>query len=381
MNKKVLGILLMLSFLLSGCWGVNESERMLYIYGVGVDYKDGKYEIYAQIIDFANIAKSEQPNNPEAIQAEVGHASGETISKAFFELYKSMDQKLYWGHFAYIVFSEEVLKEGRTNSIINTFIRFYETRYNTWVYSTKDSVEDIMLTTPIINKAISMSKLADPLNSYKQDSLIAPVNLRKLILHLNEPSHEVKIPTISLKENWKTIKGSSEVTEINGVSIVTPNDLKGFISGDNVQGLQWMTNETIRAGVVIESASKMSVVLQNIDVTVKPIVHDGNDVKFDIEVQMVATLNGFQENVTPDEIKEEVEKKVAKEIRKTYEESLKIGADVYRLSEYLYRDNVKAWKKVQKDGELELTDNSIRNINVDIVKVTTGRKSFKETIE
>ncbi|UZM97257.1 hypothetical protein OL548_18775 [Lysinibacillus sp. MHQ-1] len=29
----------------------------------------------------------------------------------------------------------------------------------------------------------------------------------------------------------------------------------------------------------------------------------------------------------------------------TFEEGLNLDADVFRLSEYLYRDNVKVWKK------------------------------------
>lgn len=81
MNKGILILVIMLTTLLTGCWDVNAPERMLYIHGMGLDYKDGKYEVYAQIVDFTNTAKNEQPvtNVP---QAEVGHASGKTINEA-----------------------------------------------------------------------------------------------------------------------------------------------------------------------------------------------------------------------------------------------------------------------------------------------------------
>lgn len=64
----------------------------------------------------------------------------------------------------------------------------------------------------------------------------------------------------------------------------------------------------------------------------------------------------------------------------TFEEGLKMDADVFRLSEYLYRDNVKAWKKLEKDGKIPLTKDSIRKIDIHINKVSPGRKTFEETI-
>ena len=166
--------------------------------------------MYAQIISFNNIAKSEQPPSPDTIQAEVGYSSGETDHEAFFNLYKSLDEELYWGHLTYIVFSEDLLKSGKMNTVINSFTRFHDTRYQTWVYSTNGSVKDIMLVTPILNKAISLSKMSDPLNSYKQDSTIEPMSIRKLIRKQDEPSYEVNIPLVSVKQNWETQKGKTD---------------------------------------------------------------------------------------------------------------------------------------------------------------------------
>jgi Ger(x)C family germination protein len=347
-----------------------------------VDYKDGKYDVYAQIVDFSIIAKSEQPNK-EAIQAAVGHASGSTMDEAIFELYHSMDQKLFWGHLTYLILTEEVLKNGHANSTINTFVRYRETRYKTWVYGTKDSVKEIMLTTPILNRSMSLSKIADPMNSYAQESLIEPINFRKMIIRLNEPSHEVSIPLVSIKENWETEKETDIATSINGVAVISPNELKGFITEKKVRGLHWMTNETKRGEITVKLDSSndkyLTVALDKIKVKVTPNV-ENDKVKFEIDVKMNATVSGFQENLTDDEIRKAVEKEVTKEIEETYKDALKNDIDIYRLSEYVYRYNIKKWKEVQKDGKVDLTKDSIRNITVNISKVNSGRKSFKKTI-
>ncbi|MGG0658383.1 Ger(x)C family spore germination protein [Rummeliibacillus pycnus] len=386
MNKKILIFLLMLMTLISGCWDTKEPERMLYIYGIGVDYKDGKYHIYAQIISFASIAKSEQPSNPDTIQAEVGHSSGKTEHEAFYNLYKSMDEELYWGHLSYIVFSEDLLKSGETNSFINPFGRFQNIRYLTWVYSTNEPMKKVMLVTPILNKAISLSKLSDPLNSYKLDSTIEPLNMRQLILKLEEPSYEVAIPSVTLLQNWETEKGKNLTTNVNGVSVLTSKGFKGNISGDKVKGLPWMDKKTKRAELTImlnkgESERKHFITANGKvnGVKVTPIVKN-NSVYFDVNVKMEVELGGFQGSIKEKTIKKEVEKEVKKEIKTTFKEGLSIDTDIYRLSEYLYRKDVKSWKKFQKKGKIELHEDSLRNIKVDVQSVYSGRKNFKETI-
>ncbi len=368
--------------LLTGCWDVDEPDRLLYIFGLGIDYKDNEYIIYAQIIDFSNIAKSEQPSNPDAIQAEVGTTKGSTPSEAFYKLYQALDEKLFWGHFSFVVFSENALKDGRANMLINTFIRFHETRYNSWVYSTKDDVKDILLTTPVINKAISLSKLADPLNSYAQDSFIEPMNFRRLIIHLNEPGHETKIPLVSVYDKWETTKQEDTTAHFHGVAIITPDEFKGFIEDEDASGLQWISEKSIRSGLTTETSAneEMSIILNDIRPKREAVIN-GSTIQFDISVSVTATVSGFHGTVTNEEIKRATEKQIEKEIRDTYAKGIELDADVYRLSEILYRGHVREWKKIEKDGKIPLDENSLRNVTVHVEKVNSGRKTFNETVE
>lgn len=382
MNKKILWILLLLTTLLSGCWDVTEPQRMYYIHGLGIDFKDGQYEVYVQIVDFTNIAKSDQPN-PEAIQAEVGHATGKTVEEALFELYHSIDQKMFWGHITYLILSEEVMKSDKVNQVIDYISRFRDTRYMIWVYATKDSLKDILVATPINNKSITLSKLGDPLNSYAQESFVDPINIRKLIIGLNEPSHEIGIPLVTINKNWSSSKGETDAIEIHGVSVLSKDGLKGFLTEDNVHGIQWMHNETLRSEVTSKIGSEESyvtVTLEKIKVIINPIVKN-DKVKFEITIKMKATVNGFLGKITPDEVRQEVMKSIEKDVKETYKEALNMDIDIYRLSEQLYRKNVKVWKKLETNGKIDLTKDSISDIKVEILKVNPGRKTFIETIE
>lgn len=149
------------------------------------------------------------------------------------------------GFFSYVILSEEVLKNGRSNQIIDAFIRYRETRYQIWVYGTKDPVNDILLTTPNINKSIILSKLGNPENSYEQESFIKPINFRTLIIGLNEPNHEIGIPFVTIKD-WETEKETKNEADLLGVGILSPKEFKGFIPAEKSRGLQWMTNDTKR---------------------------------------------------------------------------------------------------------------------------------------
>ncbi|GAA3348751.1 Ger(x)C family spore germination protein [Deinococcus persicinus] len=384
-QKNIMLVILMLTttLLMSGCWDVTEPQRMYYVQGVGVDYKDNEYIAYIQLMNFANVAKTEQ-SNPQAAPTEVGKATGKTIEEAIYKLYRSMDQEVFWGHMTYLLFSEKAMESEHAIPIIDTFLRFRETRYHIWVYCTQDPIEEVLLVSPILEKSPTATKLSNPKNTSRQESFVEPVNLRQLVIGLNEPNHEMKVPFISINQDWETAKESRTETVFAGVGILSKNTFKGFIKGNTARGIEWMNNETKQGEITIklnntEERDYLTVDIKKLDVNVKPIV-ENNHVKFEVYLKFNTILNGFKGKVTASQVRKKVESEVKKEIMATFQEGLNMDADVYRLSEYLYRDNVKVWKNIQKDGKIPLTKDSISKIDIHINKVSPGRKSFEETI-
>jgi hypothetical protein len=66
---------------------------------------------------------------------------------------------------------------------------------------------------------------------------------------------------------------------------------------------------------------------------------------------------------------------------KTYLEGLAIDSDIYRLSEVLYRKNVHIWKKVEHNGKIPLTKESIRKISVSVNIVNGSKQRQEPTLE
>ncbi|MFB7157900.1 Ger(x)C family spore germination protein [Lysinibacillus sp. NPDC056232] len=384
MNRIIKGffILTVTLPLLSGCWDEIEPQRMYYVNGVGVDFKDNQYEVYLQLINFKDIAKSETPYAREA-PAEIGYAKGETMEEAIYELYRSIDQEVFWGHMTYLIFTEEALKHEEVISVFDTFSRFRETRYQINVHFTQDSLEEILLITPILNKPLIDSKLSHPLNIRKLEVFTEPVSLRNLVIGLNEPSHEVSLPLVSIDENWETTKEHpSKETTIKGIGILSKDGFRGVIKGDTARGVNWMQNKKNRGDLTfkLDSNKSLTVDIEKKYFDVKPIIK-GNQVQFKVDIKVDVILNGFKSKATENEIRKEVIKKVKEEIKATYEAGLKLDVDIYRLSEYLYRNNVKAWKALENNGKIPLTKESIKKINVQVDKIKSGRKTFETTIK
>ena len=371
-------VIIISSFLLSGCWDADEPQRMYYINAVGVDFKDNQYEVYVQFINFDRVAKSEQPN-PSIVAAEVGYAKGRTVDEAIYKLYDSSDQKIFWGLMRYMVFSESALKDERSIPAIDTFIRYRDTRYQIWIYCTKDSMNEILLTTPLLEGSHAVSKLSNPINPMKDETFILPRNLRDIIIGLNEPNHEVTLPYISMNKNWETSEELTENTLFSGIGILSKDGFKGTILNKSARGYQWSHTETNRGEITfkLKNEEYLTSTIDKLKVEVKPIVNK-NHVKFEFNLVVDATISGISGKVSIEEIREEIIKQMSAEIKETYKEGLKLNADVYRLSELLYRKNVKVWKKLESEGKVPLTEDSISKINIRINKINPGRKTFIE---
>ncbi|HEX5564361.1 MAG TPA: Ger(x)C family spore germination C-terminal domain-containing protein, partial [Sporosarcina sp.] len=123
----------------------------------------------------------------------------------------------------------------------------------------------------------------------------------------------------------------------------------------------------------------ISLVMEKIKVKVKPVIVNGT-AKFDIAVSADGVVDTITDGVTPKEIEKLVKNEMEKQILTTYKEALNMDADIYRLSEHLYRKNVKQWKRLHKDGKVELTEDSIQNITINIGKLASKRKTFERTI-
>ncbi|EKN64754.1 spore germination protein [Neobacillus bataviensis LMG 21833] len=366
-------------FPIAGCWDTNESERMVYAQGIGVDYKDGHYTVYLQVVNLSLMAKSESSGTggPQ-VNVEVGHASAKSFDKAVFNLYKSTQRRIFWGHLSYLVFTENALKQVGVKATIDMLDRYRETRYRIWIYGTKEPLSKVFVTTPILDMSTALSRLSDPEATFHQSSYIRPIDMRELIIALNEPGYEASIPFISISEKtWVTDKGGHNAIKTDGIAITTKDALKGKITNNHALGYRWMNKDFVRDGLQVRSKEgpMVDLIFDKVKLKIQPVVKN-SEIHFNVQIKAKAAMLVLVNKVNLASLASESEKEIKKQIIETYLKGLSFDADVYRLSEVLYRKNVKAWKQAEHNGKIPLTKDSIKlDINV---KLDNGAKQREE---
>ncbi len=370
---------------LSGCWDHNEPERLLYVNGIGVHYNEnGDVEVSLQIINLQGLAKQESGGGPGTIkQAEVGQATGRTMEEAVFNLYHTVDRRMFWGHLSYVILSDAAVKKGAVKDIADFIDRFRETRYRIYFFVTKDSIKDVMMTTPLDNITLAFSKLSDPHDNYKQTSFVEPINLRELIIYTDEPDHQMHLPILKITEQWANDRKKQKSLLMEEAAFVGDNTLIGIIPKDIFLGTRIVNKNFVRDSLNLSTGPNQhfSVIVYDKKIKISPITEDDGKVRFNIKIKLKASLQMAKFKMSKQEIETEIKRTIKHDIYKTYNYTRKRNIDAFNLSEVLYRKDNKTWKKIEKNGRIPLEENTIKSITIDARLQNTGRNNSDPLFE
>ncbi|MDC0765080.1 Ger(x)C family spore germination protein [Brevibacillus sp. AG] len=363
---------------LSGCWDINEPEQMVYANGMGADYKDDRYIVYIQLIDLGTSAKPEKGGKSTEPAAEIVWGTGKDIDEAIFTIYTTAKRRIYWGHLSYMVLTETALNKGSLQQMIDITDRYYETRYHLKIYATKVPLEKLF------QLATYPSRLSDPESAYEQSSLIKPVTMREVILAIDEAEQEAVLPMVSTENNhMEQDQVKTGGIKVNEIAFVTAHHFKGFLSEKESVGYRWMRKETNRAVIPVDKDKKaaVSIVIKELKQTITPRLSNAGNARFEIEIQASATVSALYQPVTISYLNRELSKLIKKEVKLTYLAALKRGVDIYRLSETLYRKDIKAWRKIARDGKIPLHEDSISSLIVIVELKSSNQLKMTPSIE
>lgn len=373
-------IIFLLIFPLAGCWDSDEPDRMLYVQGLGIDFKEGKYKIYIQLMNLGLLAKSESSSGSgQNIMFEVGQATGVSVEDALYNVYKTAQRRLHWGQLNYIFLTTDAIQHNGLQEVADIIDRYHETHYRMWIYHTEDAIEEVMNVETPINLSTYLTRFSDPEAAFEQFSYVQSVDLRQMIITHYAPPHEIIIPIVGVNNReWKGDDNKSRnIGTIKGISIIGEKKLKGSITEKDANGYRWMETQFKRAGLSLKTKvnTTVGVTIRKRKVRIDPVIQDGK-VQFDIHIKTNGVISKLDENLPTTQIITLVEKKIKEEVYKTYFKGLEIDADVYRFSNVLYKKNFNAWKKHQLGGKILLTKDSIRKINVKVM-ISDGGKQRK----
>lgn len=344
--KRGLKALLALStaLLIGGCWDEVDLQDVGYITGLGVDYKDGKYILYGEMIGFSAVAKTEGGNTNSSSDTWIGRGEGDTVFEALRSLYKSSQYQVSIEQLKSLVIHERAMSQ--ISELLDALNRQRASRYTIWTFGTRDDIEHLFTTDNLFNRSPLISLLYTPHLLYEQISAYRPLNMQMYVQQLNEPTITVMLPNLTAETgDWKHKDKPMKLNLIDGVFLFSNRSYIGFMNDNDFRGLRWIQPDFNNELLAIKNdGERASILIDNTKQHLKAIIQ-GDNVRFKLKVNIEAHLVELGGKLSRTELESATTKAVTKELQRAYTSGLKKHADVFQTRLNLYRYHMAYWKK------------------------------------
>ncbi|AGT31079.1 germination protein Ger(x)C [Geobacillus genomosp. 3] len=376
MTKRLLAPLLA-AVLLSGCWGARNIDHIVYIHAVGIDYQDGKFVLYVQLVSFSGLAKVEAGGAREQAVLSVGKATAETFDLAAHKIYQSIQQMVSWGHVKSIVFTKRALQPHVIRNTIDLLTRYNEIRHTIWVYATDEPLEQLFRATPLLLTSSYYSLLSNPEELFRQSSFIRPIRLNRFIAHLDEPAMTARLPYLGLtKTSWTEDEKNKTMLQLQGVCFLHHYKLQACARFPEAKGIRWVEQDIHRTPLAIRKEGKIAATLiirsPHAEWTLK---RDNGKYTAHLHVRIDGNIiEEANDSLSRNELVRLAKQTVKQEIRRTYQWGASRGIDTLNLSAVFHRNALHEWRRLSVNGTIPLNDRFLPSISVDLIIRSGGKE-------
>lgn len=371
---RTLSVLLCCILFLNGCTSLPEIQNMAYATAIGVDYKDGKWNAYAQILNFTNISHNEQSNLGKSVPVWVGKGEGDTLALALTDISRTSQLRLFWGHVKVIVMTENVLKKGVVD-VYNAINRYREVRYNIYIYGTKKKLTEILTQKSILNLPPLETVLFTDNQMSSSASNLLPITGNRVIANLNEPGAPGIIPSIDIDaNNWTEDTTSKSMFYLSGGYFFSDSKMIGWMSEDDLSGLRWSEARLKRIPLKVSVDGKpVAVILFSSPKMTVQTTEGNGETRFSLKVDAKGYVMELLEDVSMEKLRVQAAEMIETEIRDTFNKAIKLKLDPFHLSESLYRSSPKEFHRLVAAQPFILDENSLEKVKIHISIMNTGK--------
>ncbi|RJE91183.1 Ger(x)C family spore germination protein [Paenibacillus sp. 1011MAR3C5] len=364
--------LVLACLLLAGCWDEVNLQDVSYISALGVDYKDGQYNIYTQMINFAAVAKTESPQ-PQAQKIWIGQGKGDSVLLAFYNLSRGGYTTLNLEHLKTIVVQERAL--GKIADVLDGLNRQRASRYTSLLYGTNEPIENIFTTENFFDQSPLNSILYMPGPHDVQYTFTRPLKMQNVVQQLREPSMTTLLPALNTtKTYWRHDSKKMNTQLIDGVFVFKNFKYQGYVLEKELPGIRWLDESFDKVFAKAggdENEATVSVTASDHRFRIDSSIPD--KAVFRLNVQLKGHVVELDGQMTEREIVDSIEKRVKEEIESTYRFGLQKGMDVYHLEHYLYRHHHSYWKRYVKGRDWMPQRDQLAEIEVNLNLTDTGK--------
>jgi spore germination protein KC len=374
-------LILIIIFLLSGCYNYKELNKISIVSSISIDKKDGEYLVGAQIM---NAKQSEESDDSQVI---VYTEKGKSINEALRNMTTKSPNKLYGGHLSKVVVSEEVAKEGIIN-IIDSFQRLTEIRNEFTITIAKniDASDVIKVMTSseevpaeYVKSSLETADITSALTySTKLDEFVS-LYLKKGI----DPTIAV-IEVKNYKQKGTTTDNTSTTDPITkivlgNIAITNNGKLEKFLSKNETIGYNFIRNQVEEMVLAVKCDDKYYASISILDSKTKTKVKKKNniyEINLNVKSKSVLTEYNCSKDLTKDKTIKELEKLSEKKIKNYINKAINVQKEVksrylgFERTIYLdypqynneeYKINVNVDLKLTRKGEIRNSSKGAKN--------------------
>ena len=318
MKKKIL--ILILIFLLSGCYNYKELNKIAIVSSVAIDKEDNEYLVSAQVM---NVKRDEESQSSNVI---VYSTKGKSIEEAIRKMNTKTSRELYGGHISKLVLSEEIAKEGIIN-VIDMFQRLTEIKDEFTITIAKgieankvikiatspemvpaDYVKSSILNTDVDAALTHSSKLDEFISYYLKDDIDPVVSV---------------IEVINYKEKGTTIDNANSTSQdtkiiVDNVAITHNGVLEDYLTEEETIGYNYVRNKVKKMIVPIKCDDEHYASISILNSKTKNKVTKENNlyhININIKSKAMITEYNCSSDLTKEEVISDLQKKTEKKIK------------------------------------------------------------------
>lgn len=329
--KKFLIIIMI--FLLSGCYNYNELNKLAIVSSVAIDKKDNEYLVSAQVM---NVKNDEESNSSNVI---VYTESGKTIEEALRKMTTKSSRKLYGGHMSKLVVSQEIAEDGIID-IIDMFQRLAEIKDEFTITVAKDIEASKVIKIATSPEMVPADYVKSAINSADVEAALTHSSkLDEFISYYLKDGIDPVISVIEVKNYEKEGKTTDNTNStdadtkiiIDNVAITKNGKLEKFLSEDETIGYNFVRNQVKQMIVPIKCDNDNYASIFILDSKTKNKVEKlDNTYQININIDAKATITEY--NCSNDLTKEEVIKSLQKKTEKKIKNYINKAIDVQENS-------------------------------------------------
>lgn len=344
---KIIICVLIISLTFTGCMNSVHLKDMMVVEGLGVDVADDEISVSVQTLNASEASSGESmQGNMTVVTAEKGN----TVYHAISNLGNYLSKKIFFGQNKLIVFSRD-LAETQFDVNIDYFLRSSDSRPDVAVCLSDSKAQDI-IESKENDTHVPIEDVVYLIKNGQDSGKSMYITVGEFLNIYYDKTSDISIPMLEMDDETKNAK-------LKGIGIFNKDKLVYVTNDNETKGYTFIKGKIKTTSIEFEDKDLGKIVVDILNPKVKnrTEIRDGK-VIFITEIKAELMINEMENGILISLDKEKMERirrlacdKVEILCRKSFYACQNHGSDVFRVGEYLAKDNPKSYELVSEQWD------------------------------